>query len=70
MKTLNRTSRAPFRRWGGLILCALLTIGATFPGEETYPYKDIGDGEPATQVTLTLVDGVAVDEEGLSLIHI
>ncbi len=29
-----------------------------------YPYKDVGDGQPATSVILTLVDGMAVDKEG------
>lgn len=29
-----------------------------------YPYHDIGDGKQATEVTLTLVDGVAVDDAG------
>lgn len=64
MKTSDRTANALFQRWGGVILCALFGTGAVFPGEETYPYDDIGDGQPATQVTLTLVDGVAVDDEG------
>ena len=34
------------------------------PGLGSFPYKDIGDGKKATQVILTLVDGVAVDPEG------
>ncbi len=29
-----------------------------------FPYKDVGDGKPATSVILTLVDGVAVDRAG------
>ena len=29
-----------------------------------YPFKDIGDGKKATEVILTLVDGVTVDSEG------
>ena len=34
------------------------------PGSGHYPYKDIGDGRKATEVILTLVDGVVVDPEG------
>ena len=33
-------------------------------GPGPYPYQDIGDGKKATEVVLTLVDGVAVDPEG------
>ena len=33
-------------------------------GINLYPYKDVGDGKPATSVVLTLVDGVVVDKYG------
>lgn len=50
-----------------LILC--MSLGLGFLGKSVtalplYPYKDIGDGKPATQVTLTLVDGLAMDRAG------
>ena len=32
--------------------------------EELYPYQEIGDGQSALSVTLTLVDGVVLDPEG------
>ena len=32
--------------------------------EELYPYQEIGDGQSALTVTLTLVDGVVLDPEG------
>lgn len=31
---------------------------------DLFPYKDVGDGKPATSVTLTLVDGVTADRDG------
>lgn len=31
---------------------------------ETFPYKDVEDGKPATTVILTLVDGIAIDRVG------
>ena len=34
------------------------------PKSNFYPFKGIGDGKKATDVVLTLVDGVAVDSEG------
>jgi sugar lactone lactonase YvrE len=37
---------------------------ATFADTNNFPYQDIGDGKPATDVTLTLVDGIAVDSKG------
>ena len=52
---------------GRLIFCMLVGLG--FLGESVYasslyPYKDVGDGKSATQVTLTLVDCLAADREG------
>ncbi len=46
---------------------ALLLSGSSVsadPGLDPYPYKGIGDSKKATEVILTLVDGVAVDTEG------
>ena len=46
---------------------ALLLSGSSVsadPGLDPYPYKSIGDSKKATEVILTLVDGVAVDTEG------
>jgi len=44
-----------------------LIFGCVFSASlfaQPYPYKGIGDGKPATDVILTLVDGIAVDREG------
>jgi sugar lactone lactonase YvrE len=46
---------------------ALLLFGSSVgadPGSDPYPYKGIGDGKKATEVILTLVDGVVVDSAG------
>ena len=46
-------------------LFAMLLSGSSVSADTgSYPYKDIGDGEKATEVILTLVDGVVVDSEG------
>ncbi len=42
----------------------LFAVSSTAIAGDLFPYKDVGDGEPATSVVLTLVDGVAVDREG------
>lgn len=50
-----------------LIVCllALLTSGASVSADPgLIPYPGIGDGKKATDVVLTLVDGVAVDSKG------
>ena len=40
------------------------------PVSSPYPFKDIGDGKKATEVVLTLVDGIAVDlEDSLYISH-
>jgi len=44
--------------------CALWLMGASFKGDDLFPYKDIGDGRKAVEVALTLVDGVTTDAEG------
>ena len=44
-----------------------LIFGCVFSASlfaQPYPYKGIGDGKLATDVILTLVDGIAVDREG------
>ncbi len=49
------------------LLLVLMLFGSELsgnPGLGSHPYKDIGDGKKATQVILTLVDGVAVDPDG------
>jgi sugar lactone lactonase YvrE len=46
-----------------VLLFSGLSVNAN-PGLGPYPYKDIGDGKKATEVIVTLVDGVAVDPEG------
>jgi len=46
-------------------LWVLLWVTGTWASENPYPYKDIGDGKKATEVTLSLVDGIAVDPEGI-----
>ena len=47
------------------LFLALLVSGSSVSADPgPYPYKDIGDGKKATEVILTLVDGVAVDSEG------
>ena len=46
---------------------ALLLFGSSVgadPGSDPYPYKGIGDGKKATEVVLTLVDGVVADSAG------
>jgi sugar lactone lactonase YvrE len=48
------------------IFFVLLMSGSSVsadPGLGSYPYKGIGDGKKATEVILTLVDGIAVDSE-------
>ena len=48
-------------------LFALLLFGSSVGADSglgSYPYKGIGDGKKATEVVLTLVDGVAVDSAG------
>ncbi|MBI4384304.1 MAG: SMP-30/gluconolactonase/LRE family protein [Nitrospinae bacterium] len=47
---------------GAALLC-LLQFQTVFAADARYPYKDIGDGKPATSVILTLVDGMAVDRD-------
>ena len=42
-------------------------LGSVFSPSDAadfFPYKDVGDGNPATSVILTLVDGVVVDPDG------
>ena len=46
------------------ILFFLLAISSPALAADPFPYQDVGDGKPATSVTLTLVDGVVVDPEG------
>ncbi|MFQ5451638.1 MAG: hypothetical protein ACE5E9_13505 [Nitrospinaceae bacterium] len=46
----------------GIVWIGLLTV-AVF-AKDTYPFKEIGDGQAAISVPLTLVDGIAVDPEG------
>ncbi len=51
----------------GVVGFGLLVAGMTAAAQAkslSYPFPEIGDGQKATQVTLTLVDGVAVDGEG------
>ena len=45
-------------------LWALLLVTGAWASENAYPYQDIGDGKKATEVPLSLVDGIAVDSEG------
>lgn len=40
-----------------------LAAGFPAPGPH-YPYKDVGDGSPATKVVLTLVDGITAGPQG------
>jgi serine/threonine protein kinase, bacterial len=50
-----------------IVFCLILIVGmAPSPtlASDSFPYKDVGDGEQATSVILTLVDGVVVDREG------
>ena len=47
-----------------LVLLLLGTSVNADSGLSPYPFKDIGDGKKATEVILTLVDGIAVDSEG------
>ena len=43
----------------------LFVLGASSSlAADSFPYKDVGDGSPATSVVLTLVDGIAVDRGG------
>ncbi|MCF8720500.1 NHL domain-containing protein [Nitrospina gracilis] len=60
----NHGRDAVIFRWVCLIVLSVVLGGAAFPGEKSFPYSDIGDGQPAIHVALTLVDGVAVDAEG------
>lgn len=50
--------------WFGALFLLFGSSSPADPGLGRYPYQDIGDGKKATQVVLTLVDGVAVDSEG------
>ena len=48
-------------------LLALLLFGAVASADSglgSFPYKGIGDGKKATEVVLTLVDGITVDSQG------
>jgi sugar lactone lactonase YvrE len=54
-----------------VVLSVLFVVSLSFgvsvsaePESGPYPYKDIGDGKKASEVVLTLVDGIAVDTEG------
>ena len=54
-----------------VVLSALFVVPLLFgmsvsadSGSGPYPYKDIGDGKKASEVVLTLVDGIAIDSEG------
>ena len=50
-----------------VLFVVLLSFGVSVSAEPEsgpYPYKDIGDGKKASEVVLTLVDGIAVDTEG------
>ena len=49
--------------FSGTSLFASLLFAASV-GADPGPYPDIGDGKKASEVVLTLVDGVAVDSEG------
>lgn len=57
-------------RWTFVVASALCWLWASGPqasqaaGGTLYPYPEIGDGEPALSVPLTLVDGIAVDDAG------
>ena len=42
----------------------VLVVSSTADVVSLYPYKDVGDGKPATSVVLTLIDGVVVDVNG------
>jgi len=46
------------------VFMALGNISEPVLASPVFPFKDVQDGEPAVKVTLTLVDGVAVDPEG------
>jgi serine/threonine protein kinase, bacterial len=46
------------------IILLVLAISSPLFAADLFPYKDVGDGKPATSVILTLVDGIAVDREG------
>lgn len=41
-----------------------MSASPAYTGETLYPYPEIGDGQPALSVPLTLVDGIVVDREG------
>jgi sugar lactone lactonase YvrE len=59
---INNSNRCP-----AILFFALSLSGASVsadPGSGLYPYKDIGDGKKASEVVLTLVDGVVADSEG------
>jgi sugar lactone lactonase YvrE len=49
--------------WFFVLLLFGVSVSAD-PGSDPYPYKGIGDGKKATEVVLTLVDGVVVDSAG------
>jgi serine/threonine protein kinase, bacterial len=46
------------------ILFLTLAVSSTASAADSFPYKDVGDGKPATSVVLTLIDGIAVDRAG------
>ncbi len=48
----------------GIVLFWVLTMTATAWAIPDVPFEDVQDGSPATDVTLTLVDGVAVGPDG------
>ncbi len=56
-------SRNFFRSFLFITLVFGITAGHAI-GSPVYPFKDVQDGQPASHVTLTLVDGVAVDAKG------
>ncbi len=46
------------------IILLIFVVSSPASATDLFPYKDVGDGKPATSVVLTLVDGVTVDREG------
>ena len=60
MKTVKWT----YSIFGLLVLLLSGASASADPGLDPYPFKGIGDGKKATDVILTLVDGVAVDSGG------
>jgi len=47
-----------------ILVFLVAVLGPRLVSGQPFPYKDIGDGRKATDVTLTLVDGIAVDSRG------